>query len=115
MSSKSERTAFSRALTKMLEDVGTEDTSLAGQEQPRDEHLIRLFWEYMVIGEVRLQNGIVLKATSREWITALKWLFAQVDGAPKPPRSTGEPGIVTMEWVDPMEDDDEIGLGADEV
>jgi hypothetical protein len=115
MTKKTERATFSRTLTKMLEDAGMEDVSFAGTVQPREERLAQLVWSYVINGEVRLKNGQLLAATSREWITALKWLYTQIDGTTKAPRDSEAGGVMTMEWVDPLGDDEEIGIGADEV
>ncbi len=115
MTQKTERDAFSRTLTKLLEDAGMEEISFAGTVQPREQRLAQLVWTYVINGEVLLKNGQVLQATSREWITALKWLYNQIDGGTRAAQPSEGGGVMTMEWVDPLEDDDEIGLGADEV
>ena len=98
-----------RALTRLLEDIGSE-TSAPGDSgsHSREEVLARRVWDYINVGHVTLDDGTVLKASSREWITALKWLYGQIDGAPKAvPTDSDEGGVIRMEWVDPFDDQNE--------
>ncbi len=60
------------------------------------------------------------KKPAKDWLDAVRWLYAQIDGPPARPAPERPPvqaasRVMTMEWVDPVSDGDEIGLGADKV
>ncbi len=107
-----EREPGTRALTAMLKQAGEKWVYLNGHRGPRQKIIVDLIWQYLVTGEVTLQSGLKLTASSRDWITALKWVFAQIDGKPPTPTIEPEKRIMTMEWVNPIpywqqEDNDE--------
>lgn len=51
--------------------------------QPANKVIAALVTELVTTGSATLPNGKVLEASPRDWIEAVKWVYAHVDGPPK--------------------------------
>lgn len=72
-----------RAFTELLSSAGDEVVVIGGEELTAKEVLARRVWHFVMTGEVEL-SGEVLKCDDvKEWATAVRWLYAQIDGAPR--------------------------------
>lgn len=73
-----------RALTALLEAAGSATTTDAEGKRVSGKRLVAaLAWELATTGKVTLPSGRIMTADMTEWLTAVKWLYGQVDGPPK--------------------------------
>jgi hypothetical protein len=74
----------SRALTEALSVRG--ERAVAGK--PAREVLADVLWKLALEGKAALPNGVCIEANAKEWFEAVKWIYAQIDGAP--PKAKGD-------------------------
>jgi hypothetical protein len=72
-----------RALTEILERAGKTTVEVEGKKISGQRLVAHLAWELATTGQVALPNGVVLEAELDDWLNAVKWLYAQIDGPPK--------------------------------
>lgn len=73
----------SRALTDILERAGSKSVATNGQKVVRKRLLADLIWQLLTTGKLTFPDGRELAGDATDWIQALKFLYAQVDGPPK--------------------------------
>ncbi len=92
-----------RALTEILEKAGGKTLeNAAGQKVAAKREVVRMVWELVSTGRAELPNGKALEADTKEWLEAVKWIFAQVDGPPKQAHEHSGPdgGVIPLSIVD---------------
>jgi hypothetical protein len=72
-----------RALTEALERAGSKTIEVDGKKVSGKQLAARLAWQLVIEGRVELPDGRELKADLDEWLSAVKWIFSQIDGPPK--------------------------------
>lgn len=72
-----------RALTATLEAAGSATVDVDGQRFSGKRLVAQLIWQLVTTGKVILPGGAELTADTDEWLQAVKWIYAQVDGPPK--------------------------------
>jgi len=74
----------SRAMTALLERAGAKTVELSDGKRIAGRRFVALaMWELATTGQVTMPDGKVWTITPAEWFDAVKWIYAQVDGAPK--------------------------------
>ena len=73
-----------RAMTALLERAGAKTVEMPdGKRIAGRRFVASAMWEMATTGQVTMLDGQVWKVTPAEWFDAVKWIYAQVDGAPK--------------------------------
>jgi hypothetical protein len=72
-----------RALTALLEKTGNKLVWVDGKEIPGKDLLVQLIWEAVTKREFTFPDGVIVSLNAEDWITMVKFLFAQIDGPPK--------------------------------
>ena len=73
-----------RALTTILEKTGNRTIEdVDGKRRPGKRILARALWEIVTKGQAELPSGKTLKVSPHDWLDIAKWLYAQIDGAPR--------------------------------
>lgn len=88
-----------RALTALLEAAGSKTEEHEGKKIARKRLMVERLWR--VVHEGRLEiNGKAWSVTPEVWLETVKWIYAQVDGAPKQDINLQGDGRVIFEFVD---------------
>jgi len=85
----------SRALTEILERAGSKTLEVDGKKISSKQLVARLAWELVTTGQVALPEPDAprtLVADMDDWLAAVKWIYAQVDGPPKQELEHSGPG-----------------------
>ena len=98
-----------RALTRTLDQAGSRKVPVDGKQTSRRQLLAAMVWDYVTLGSATLPNGAPLTIPLKDWFAVVKWLYGQIDGAPKaaPADPDDGGGVMRMEWVDPFDDQDD--------
>jgi len=72
-----------RALTDILEKAGSKTIEYMGQRKSGKRVLAEMLWALVVTGNVVYPCGRIVTPEFDEWLDAVQWLYAHVDGPPK--------------------------------
>ena len=72
-----------RALTDVLERAGSKTVEVDGKKVSGKNLVARMAWELVTTGRVSLPDGRTLVADLDDLMSAVKWIYSQVDGPPK--------------------------------
>jgi hypothetical protein len=102
-----------RALTDILEKAGASSLDINGNKVSGKRLLASLLWEAATTGKITFEPDVVLVCDIDQWMGIAKFIYTQVDGAPKQSVELGGPGgsevvIRVVHQSRKREDDDGI-------
>lgn len=94
-----------RALSAILEKAGNVKVDAADGTLARKNVLANLLWSAATTRKLEFPDGGVMELPSEDWLAVAKFIYSQIDGAPKQSTEiTGRDGdaikqVLTIEYV----------------
>lgn len=73
----------SRALTEILEKAGNKSIEVDGKNVAGKRLVASLLWDVATTGKATFPDGTMLAASPQDWMAIVKFIYTQIDGAPK--------------------------------
>lgn len=73
----------SRAMTEILERVGSSTVEREGKRISGKRLIAKLMWELATTGQVKFGDRVIKVTSAREWKDIVKEIYSQVDGPPR--------------------------------
>jgi hypothetical protein len=73
-----------RALSTILMRLGEQRVSVDGRQVAAKTFVGMKVWELITSGQVTLTDQILKLDDGRQWFEVVKWLYAHLDGPPRP-------------------------------